>query len=157
MGQHEYVPTTHTPSLLAQLPYGDRTGAVQQFFSRLTRMPLDAWARVAESVRLDPQGRSDEPEELKAARAKLRLAMDRFPRALGRAKSRVQDIAEVAADFTETKHLSAAMQRVALTAVLALIARPYLSEEEFALLYGPFATLIPIDEPAGRGADILPV
>lgn len=156
MGHYEQVPTTQASSAFTELPYGDRTPAVQQFFSGLRRLPLDAWARGSRSVRIDPQGRAEEPMELKAARAKLRLALDRMPRALGRAKGRVKDIIEVASDFTDTKVTCAAMQRVAITAVLALIARPYLAEDEFAMLYGPFAELIPIEEAGIRSAEVLP-
>ncbi len=128
--------------------YGEMTPLVRQFFSRLMKLPLGVWIAISEPKEgwaTDPllAQRSDDPEEA-VARAKLRRVMDQMPGALTRAKRRVHDITDVAAGLT-AEAVHAPMTRAAVTAVLALIARPYLSAQEFVRLYHPFAELIPVE------------
>lgn len=122
--------------------YGDRTQILQRFLNHLRRLPLESWMRIAESAPMALTDRAEEPEEVRAARVRLRAVMDTMPVALRQAKRRVHDIADATAGFTP-RTLNASMKRVALTAALALVARPYLFENDFAALYAPFSEAIP--------------
>lgn len=141
--------SSSTPFYIARdSTYGEMTPLVRQFFSRLMKLPLGAWIGISvpkEGWATDPllAQRSDDPEEAEA-RAKLRRIMDQMPGAVTRAKRRVHDITDVAAGLT-SEAVHAPMTRAAVTAVLALIARPYLSAQEFVRLYHPFADLIPVE------------
>lgn len=129
--------------------YGEMTPMVQQFFARLMRLPLEAWIRRsppkagwASDIML--ADRSDDEGSTSLARARLRSIMDQMPSALARAKHRVHDITDCTAGLA-AEAVRAPMTRAALTAALALIARPYLTADEFARLYSPFAELIPVE------------
>jgi hypothetical protein len=129
--------------------YGEMTPVVQAFFARLTRLPLEAWIRIsvpkaewASDVALVEKPDTD--PETASARARLRSVMEQMPSALVRAKRRVYDITDVASGLT-AEAVRAPMTRAALTAALALIARPYLSAQEFVRLYHPFSELIPVE------------
>ncbi len=141
--------SSSTPSYIAKdSAYGEMTPLVRQFFSRLVKLPLGVWIGISvpkEGWASDPllAQRSEDPEEAQA-RAKLRRIMDQMPVALSRAKRRVHDITDIAAGLTN-EAVHAPMTRAAVTAVLALIARPYLSAHEFVRLYQPFAQLIPVE------------
>ena len=154
--------TNSTPSDLPmsanrmQVRYGTMTRQVLAFYSRLSKLPLDDWSSVSHTmprVRASPvdifvamtEPDDDSLEAAAAARARLRAVMDTMPGALARAKNRVRSISGVAEGLVADGTL-ARMQRVALIAVLALIARPHLSADDFDCLYRPFATLIPVDD-----------
>ncbi len=129
--------------------YGVMTPVVQQFFARLMRLPLETWIRTStpkEGWATDSMlaSRADDGGAAALARAKLRRIMDEMPSALGRAKRRVHDITDCTAGFA-AEAVRAPMTRAALTAALALVARPHLTADEFRHLYGPFAELIPVE------------
>jgi hypothetical protein len=139
-----------------QVRYGTMTRQVLGFYARLARLPLDDWSSVSHPVarvRATPaelevaiaEPDAESLESVAAARARLRAVMDTLPGPLTRAKRRVRGIIGVAEGIVPPS-AQARMQRSALIAVLALIARPHLSEEDFELLYRPFASLIPLDE-----------
>jgi len=67
-----------------------------------------------------------------------------MPWAKGHVAPRVDELVSVAEGFV-APGTTARMKKVALTAALALVARPDLSEEDFEWLYAPFADTIPID------------
>lgn len=129
----------------------DDNTVLREFFTRLRRVPLSAWIDAAVPF-ADVRGEDDfESEPTAAARARLRAIVDRMPAGLTLAKARVQDYVAVAEGFAPHGVVSR-MKRVALTAALALIARPYLSPADFERLYKPFAALIPVSElPRARG------
>jgi hypothetical protein len=68
-----------------------------------------------------------------------------MPGPVARADRHVRAFSNVAQGMVDEAAL-ARMHRVALTAVLAIIAQPHLSASDFALLYSPFASLIPVEE-----------
>lgn len=125
------------------------------FLERLRRLPLGAWADAAraldESGALTLSGDVSTPLS-DAARARLRWLMDEMPGVTTKARRRVHDLAAVAQGFLHPREV-ARMKKAALTAVLALVARPDLDEDEFARLYAPFATLVPLDVLAGRAEE----
>ena len=129
----------------------DDNTVLREFFTRLRKIPLAAWIDAAVPF-ADVRGDDDfESEPTAAARARLRAVVERMPNGLTLAKARVQDYAAVAEGFAPHGVVSR-MKRVALTAALALIARPHLSRGDFERLYRPFATLIPANElPRARG------
>ena len=139
-----------------QVRYGSMTRHVLAFYARLARLPLDDWSGVSQAVarvratldELEVAVAEPDAESLEAAaaaRARLRVVMDALPGPLTRAKRRVRGIASVAEGIV-APGAQARMERVALIAVLALIARPHLSAEDFELLYRPFSSLIPLRE-----------
>jgi hypothetical protein len=147
MGDIGQVPSRAPFYISRETTYGEMTPLVQQFFSRLVKLPLEAWVRA--SVRLDRAtealtDQSVEDSAGAAARAKLRQVMDEMPAALTRAKRRVHDISDVATGIT-AEAVRGPMTKAAVTASLALIARPYLSAQEFVRLYYPFAEIIPVE------------
>jgi hypothetical protein len=139
-----------------QVRFGEMTPQVVRFLGRLARVPIGTWSQIAQSVPADqhrvpladaPPIDEEEEEigELAAARARLRAIVDGMPGPLERAEQRVRVVSRVAQGMVDEAVL-ARMHRVALTAVLALAAQPYLSESDFTLLYSPFAPLIPLEE-----------
>jgi hypothetical protein len=147
---HEWT-TVPAPSVELTGGSADEATVLREFFTRLRKIPLSAWIDAAVPL-ADVRGDDDfESEPTAMARARLRAVVDRMPGGLTLAKSRVQDYAAVAEGFAPHGIVSR-MKRVALTASLALIARPHLSRTEFERLYRPFEKLIPADElPRARG------
>jgi hypothetical protein len=138
-------PSTPAPSDVpfraAEIPV-----SVQRFSERLRHLPLGIWAELAE--RFD-QGYTDDgmpnAMETVAARHRLREIVDRMPNAVARVRSRVIGLVSCAEGFFRPEVLMR-MKKVALTAALALAARPYLAPEEFERLYAPFAAVIPLED-----------
>lgn len=147
---HEWT-TVPAPSVELNGGAADESTVLREFFARLRKVPLSAWINAAVPL-ADVRGSDDfESDSTARARARLREIMDRMPAGVSLAKARVQDYIAVAEGFVPHGVVSR-MKRVALTAALALIARPHLSRSEFERLYGPFANLIPADElPRARG------
>ena len=143
--------TVPAPSVKRAGGDADDNTVLREFFTRLRKVPLSAWIDAAVPY-ADTRGEDDfESEPTSVARARLRAIVDRMPAGLTLAKARVQDYAAVAEGFAPHGVVSR-MRRVALTAALALIARPHLSQADFERLYRPFSALIPVDElPRARG------
>lgn len=126
---------------------------VRGFYQHLRRLPLGIWAKLAEDPELDDaehpfllradEHRSSSPD--RRARARLRQIIDEMPGAAAQVRARVHGLVAVADGFVHPRAV-ARMRKVALTAALALVARPKLTEEEFGLLYRPFARAIPLNE-----------
>lgn len=116
----------------------DETAArvVREFCRRLRQLPLGAWVQAAARA-------AEMDEVLRPARARLRACVDRMPRSGVHVIPRVQDLASVTEGLVNPI-TSARMRKVALTAALALFARPQLSADDFRLLYEPFADAIPL-------------
>ena len=124
---------------------GDPTPLVRAFFAALRRLPLKTWMAVASLTWRAPESPFTEGPEYRLSRRRLRKVLDGMPWIVGWVRSQVHDVVEVATAFipgTAPRPLG----RVALVAALALVARPYLSDTDFARLYEPFAGLIPPDE-----------
>lgn len=143
--------TVSAPSMGHAYGDADDNTLLREFFTRLRKVPLSSWIDAAVPF-VDVRGDDDfESEPTAAARARLRAIVDRMPAGLTLAKSRVQDYAAVAEGFAPHGVVSR-MKRVALTAALALLARPHLSKADFDRLYKPFSALIPVEElPRARG------
>jgi hypothetical protein len=136
--------------------YGAMTAEVTAFLTRLRRTPADAWSRsaaadehVVAKVRpgsaAPPAERREEAREDRLARARLRVILDSMPMVARRVRRRIDE--ELALlDGIATVGMLTQMRRAARLAAFALAARPLLTDEEFARLYRPFATLIPPDE-----------
>lgn len=146
----------------ADARHGELPPLAAGFLERLRRLPLGSWADAAraldESGGLTLSGDVSAPLT-DAARARLRWLMDEMPGVTTKARRRVHDLAAVAQGFLHPREV-ARMKKAALTAVLALVARPDLDDDEFARLYAPFATLLPLEALAGgaedrRGADMV--
>ena len=150
---HDAPERTTVPAPYVGHAHGDADDntLLREFFTRLRKVPLSAWIDAAVPF-ADVRGDDEfESEPTAAARARLRAIVDRMPAGLTLAKSRVQDYAAVAEGFAPHGVVSR-MKRVALTAALALLARPHLSTSDFDRLYKPFSALIPVEElPRARG------
>jgi hypothetical protein len=107
------------------------------FCERLRHLPLGAWASAAE-----PAGGSAPERASAAARHRLRRVVDGMPHVAEQSRRRVLDLVAAAEGFVHPATV-ARMKKCALTAALAIAARPTLGEDDFAQLYRPFATLIP--------------
>ena len=129
----------------------DDTVVLREFFLRLRKIPLSSWIGAALPLAdVHPEDQFESPLT-SAARARLRTICDGMPASCNMARARVHDYVTVAEGFAPPAVVSR-MKRVALTAALALVARPHLTAAEFARLYGPFTSLIPADElPRSRG------
>lgn len=121
---------------------GDETAVLLPFFERLKRMPLATWMRAGMPLADGPAEHDFDSPMSAAARARLRAIVDHMPSGVRLARSRVHDYVAVAEGFAPPA-IVLRMKRVALTAALALLARPHLSPAEFERLYGPFMRLIP--------------
>lgn len=111
-----------------------------EFHQRLTHLPIGVWANVASD---DAQGTHTPDRDPDArARHRLRRVMDGQPATVARVRRRIEDTMEAADGFVSRSAIPR-MQRVALTAALALVARADLPAEDFHRLYRPFADLIP--------------
>lgn len=143
----------HRPSTPArQVPQEDPIRAaeipvaVKRFSERLRHIPLGVWAEVSEHM--DDEGTADAPRQgpnAAAARAKLRLVADTMPGAVSRVRGRVLELVSCAEGFFRPATLRR-MKKAALTAAIALAARPQLAQDEFDRLYEPFSGVIPLDD-----------
>src|SRR5919112_5030413 len=118
-----------------QVRFGTRTPQVIRFLSRLSRLPIGTWSQIARSVPADqPHVQlADAPPldeeyeeavaELAAARARLRAIMDGMPGPSARADVHVRAFSNIAQGMVDESVLTR-MHRVALTAVLAIVAQP---------------------------------
>lgn len=127
--------------------------SVQRFSERLRHMPLGVWAELAErvNVHLADAPASREANASAAARARLREIADQMPGAVVRVRGRVLELIACAEGFLRPDVL-VRMKKVALTAAIALAARPQLASEEFDRLYAPFASAIPLEDLAAAGS-----
>ena len=116
------------------------------FYERLRHVPLGLWAAAAESVPTRAPSRRPDGGPVTpgaAARARLRRAVNGMPGVVAQSRRRVLDLVSAAEGFVHPSSI-ARMKKSALTAALALGARPALGEEDFAQLYAPYAALIPL-------------
>lgn len=111
-----------------------------RFHQRLTHVPLGAWAEVASRDANGEHVPMRDPDA--CARRRLRRVMDAYPATVVRVRRRIDDTI-AAADGFVSRPMIPRMQRVALTAALALVARSQLAAEDFQRLYRPFVDLIP--------------
>ena len=105
------------------------------FLYGLRRIPIAAWSRCDETL-----------TDL-ALQRRLRAALDRVPRLEARIRRRVDHVL-AACDGIAPSEVVVRMRAAACLAAGALAVRSALTREEFARLYGAFATLAPIDPPA---------
>lgn len=133
--------------------YGTMTAQVLAFFGRLRRVPIGAWCSLAET---DPHtavphvverqaSAVDIAREVQAdsqARARLREVMETMPDAVRRIRNRIDGEIGIV-DGIASPVVVRRIRRAARLAACAIAARPWLSTEEFARLYRPFAELIP--------------
>lgn len=122
--------------------------SVQRFSERLRHVPIGRWAELADRVTLSRSADApyaDDPNATAAARARLREIADGMPGAVTRVRGRILELVSCAEGFFRPDVLRR-MKKVALTAALALTARPYLAPEEFDRLYEPFASTIPLSD-----------
>lgn len=112
----------------------------RHFHRRLLHVPLGVWA---ERAARDANGEHVPlPDPDTSARKRLRRLMDEHPAVVAQVRRRIADTVAAADGFVESRVIPR-MERVALTAALALVARDALGDEEFQRLYRPFADLIP--------------
>ncbi len=124
--------------------------SVLEFIDALGELPRDTWLAIGRTVRAD----SDRLAPLSVARAILDLII--ADRHLGLAAWHVADAVETVA-FVAGRDLrdSSARDRrsfqeahaAAEEAALALLARAYLADADFAVLYAPFAEYVPAPVP----------
>lgn len=122
--------------------------AVLAFLRQLKRLPLGVWADVAFSRTSRPADvvvESALPNSLVGARARLRRLIDARSGLAVRIRQRVHELVAVAEAFLHPA-VVARMKKVGLSAALALAVREQLDPDDFALLYAPFAELIPLDD-----------
>jgi hypothetical protein len=126
-------------------PYGAQTPAVRRFLQRLAALHPDEWQAAAAEwealVGTPAFARADRSLQQVIERAALESARDaalgpllqlvRLPPPPGHPPDEPPPLAPVA--------------EAALGAVLALVARDFLSASTFATLYAPFAARIPLD------------
>ena len=124
---------------------GEEATSLLPFMVRLKRVPLATWMRAALPLADGASEHAYDSPLAADARARLRTIVEHMPGGVAFARSRIHDYVAVAEGFAPPV-IIVRMKRVALTAALALLARPHLSDEEFERLYGPFAALIPPDE-----------
>lgn len=120
------------------------------FLEQLRRLPLGAWADAARRMDahvLVPPPPGTPASASSVARARLRHIVDDMPGVVGQTRRRVHDLAAVAQGFVHPAEV-ARMKKAALTAALAIVARPSLGEDDFERLYAPFAEHILLGEPA---------
>ena len=125
------------PAIFSSLP-----PVAMAFCERLRHLPIGTWA---DAVQLSTAAPPGGVAATAAARVRLRDVMNDLPVVTTQLRRRVADLAAVAERFVRPPTV-ARMQKAALTAVMALVARPRLGSEEFGRLYAPFATIIPAHE-----------
>lgn len=120
--------------------------SVMRFSERLRHLPLGIWAELADRVgqRTDDGAMVVDPNSA-AARRRLRQVVDDMPGAVTRVRGRIHELIACAEGFFRPDVLLR-MKKVALTAALALTARPHLAPEEFDRLYEPFSAVIPLED-----------
>lgn len=118
--------------------------AVKRFSERLRHIPLGVWAEVSERLDDETADTRHGPNAA-AARARLRQIADTMPGAVSRVRGRVLELVSCAEGFFRPDTLRR-MKKAALTAAIALAARPQLAQEEFERLYEPFSGVIPVDD-----------
>jgi hypothetical protein len=132
------------PIRAAELPV-----AVKRFSERLRHLPLGVWAELSERIdyvrEADLTSYAEDHNAVAAARARLRQVADGMPNAVTRVRGRVLELVSCAEGFFRPDTLRR-MKKVALTAAIALTARPQLAQEEFDRLYEPFAGVIPLED-----------
>lgn len=121
--------------------------SVMRFSERLRHLPLGIWAELADRVgqRRTDDGATGVDASAAAARHRLRQVVDDMPGAVTRVRGRIHELIACAEGFFRPDVLLR-MKKVALTAALALTARPHLAPEEFDRLYEPFAAVIPLED-----------
>jgi hypothetical protein len=136
--------STHdVPIRSAEIPV-----SVQRFSERLRHLPMGMWADLAEQMGSQRSGAPrapHDPNAVAAARHRLRQVADSMPGAVIRVRGRILELVSCAEGFIRPDVL-ARMKKVALTAAIALTARPHLAPEEFDRLYEPFAGAIPLED-----------
>ncbi len=108
---------------------------VMTFLYGLRRIPFAAWSRCDET-----------PTDL-ALQTRLHTALDSVPQLEARIRRRVDHVL-AACDGIAPSDVVARMRAAACLAAGALAVRSALTRDEFARLYGAFATLAPLDRPA---------
>lgn len=142
----------HRPSTPArQVPQDDPIRAaeipvaVKRFSERLRHIPLGVWAEVSERLEDETVDTVRRGSNAAEARAKLRLIADTMPGAVIRVRGRVLELVSCAEGFFRPDTLRR-MKKAALTAAIALAARPHLAQEDFERLYEPFSGVIPLED-----------
>ena len=145
-------PSTHARQVSLEEPFRatELPVTVKRFSERLRHLPLGVWAELADRIADDRdtgfEPRADDPNAIAAAaRARLRQVADGMPGAVTRVRGRVLELVSCAEGFFRPDVLRR-MKKVALTAAIALTARPQLAQEEFDRLYEPFAGVIPLED-----------
>ncbi len=148
------MPNSATPPA----PYrdvGELPPLVQTFLERLRRLPLGAWVDAGRRLEeLNRRGTLGARRSANAVHAQLREMVDEMPHVAPRVRERVLDLVAATQGFVHPAE-SARMKKAALSAALALAARPALGDERFADVYEPFATIIPmpsLEDGASNGA-----
>lgn len=152
-------PVASTPASVTE--WFDMAAAqVAAFFGQLRRVPIGTWCRLADadphitvpragagwlSPTTDPasEGLAEEQAD-RVARARLREVIEGMPSVARRIRRRIDNEIGVVAGIAPPEMVSR-MRRAARLAACAIAARPWLSPEEFARLYRPFAELIPLE------------
>ncbi|HSJ64829.1 MAG TPA: hypothetical protein VK922_13120 [Gemmatimonadaceae bacterium] len=117
--------------------------SVIRFSERLRHLPLGIWAELSERIGRTGDGYTE--FDAAAARRRLRQIADGMPSSVTRVRGRILELVSCAEGFFRPDVLSR-MKKVALTAALALAVRPHLAADEFARLYEPFSSVIPLDD-----------
>jgi len=131
--------------------FGPNTSLVDNFLVRLRgashhdlRCALDCWHETLEAFGITPWARAEDATARAIAESHRRLAHLR-------AAERLDQVAHSAGWFrpvsagASTPLPEACVEYVAASALTALLVRDRLSEDDFAILYAPFADLIPLD------------
>lgn len=147
MRRHRPVAPPTAAPLRAQHVSAELPAIVVDFYQRLRQLPLGVWVDAAQAVepttgRVEPPAPGEQLPPADAARARLRSIADGMPSIVTQTRRFVHDLVGVAECFVHPA-IVARMKKAALTAALALVARPALGEEDFARLYAPFAGFIP--------------
>ena len=112
--------------------------SVKRFSERLRHLPLGVWAELSDRIddarETGISALTDEHNAVAAARARLREVADQMPGAVSRVRGRVLELVSCAEGFFRPDTLRR-MKKAALTAAIALTARPQLAQEEFDRLY----------------------
>ncbi len=124
--------------------------AVLEFIDALTELPGETWLAIGRAIREHP----DRLSELSSARAILDVTIADRHLALSawHVKDAIETLAFVAG--RDLGNISARDRRffdethaAAEEAALAVLARPYLADADFAVLYAPFAHQLPAPAP----------
>jgi hypothetical protein len=135
--------TTHdVPIRSAEIPV-----SVQRFSERLRHLPMGMWAELSERTGqtsvADARVAAHDANAGAVARRRLREVANSMPGAVVRVRGKILEMVACAEGFVRPDVI-ARMKKVALTAAIALTARPHLAPDEFDTLYEPFAGAIPL-------------